>query len=474
MPGSKIVVNHRVMLSGSAHHGAIGGSRLLYIANRPGAVTVKSNDDLRIERENERMAKLSYIGFRPGSVPEPNGGHALFDAQGVPERARVQRELKGTDSAIITSMVSVRREDAEALGLTTKQDWERLLRSQWPKYIESMGVMEPQDVRWVAAYHVNQENNLHCHVFTWDDSGRFNELLPKQRMSQANDELRAAVLRPQRDELSLVRTQARDELAARLRGLELGEEQRRSVIEALPSEGSLKYARLAKLHSNSTEAVDAAVCRAFESDESLRQLRGQYFEAAAEHGRLKGLEGARLEAHMSAAEADLRARLGNALISNVRNASAPSADHGCRREPAEPEYEIALPPAARRRAQQIYEESVSCLGADGRERLAKCVAETSWESISAQRLELERIPSIGVNAASVSSALSANTKAVLGLAERAMGGEGGDFGDESSRRAVGLALRSLGVALAFAERQASRHALAGPVEKRAAVPVPKM
>lgn len=91
MPGSKIVVNHRVMLSRSAHHSAIGGSRLLYIANRPGAVRVKSYDDLRIERENERMAKLGYIGFRPGSVPEPNGGHALFDAHGVPERAFAAR-----------------------------------------------------------------------------------------------------------------------------------------------------------------------------------------------------------------------------------------------------------------------------------------------------------------------------------------------------------------------------------------------
>lgn len=69
MPGSKIVVNHRVMLSGSTGHGAIGGNRLLYIANRPGAVIMKSEDDLRIGRENERMAKLGYIGYRPGSGP---------------------------------------------------------------------------------------------------------------------------------------------------------------------------------------------------------------------------------------------------------------------------------------------------------------------------------------------------------------------------------------------------------------------
>ena len=438
MPGSKIVVNHRVMLSGSAHHGAIGGSRLLYIANRPGAVTVKSDDDLRIERENERMAKLGYIGFRPGSLPEPNGGHALFDAHGVPERARLQQELKRTDSAIITSVVSVRREDADALGLATKQDWERLLRSRWPKYIDSMGIMEPQNVRWVAAYHVNQENNLHCHVFTWDASGSI------------------------------------DELVARIRGLDLSESQRRSVLDALPWEGSLKYARLAKFHGDSAKAVDAAVHRALESDEGLRRLRSRYLESAIEHGRLKGLDGARLEAHASAAEADLHARLGNALISNARSASAPLIEDGRGWRPVEPDGETALPPAARRRARQIYEESSCCLGADGRERLAKCAAEAFQDRSSAQRLELERIPSIGGSAPRVRSALAANMQTALELAGRAMGGEGGDFGDESSRKATRLALRGLGAALAFAERHASRYSFVGPAERQAAVPVPSM
>ena len=184
VPGSQLVVNHRVALHGSAQHAAIGGSRVLYIANREGAVALKTDDDLRIERENARMTALGYIAYRPGSIPEPNAGRALFDACGVPERARIQRELRETSSAIITSVVSVRREDAESLGLTTKQDWERLLRSQWARYVEGLGIMEPQDVRWVAAFHVNQRNNLHVHVITWDGSGRLNSLLPRRRMAE--------------------------------------------------------------------------------------------------------------------------------------------------------------------------------------------------------------------------------------------------------------------------------------------------
>lgn len=309
MPGSKIVVNHRVMLSGSAGHGAIGGNRLLYIANRPGAVIMKSEDDLRIGRENERMAKLGYIGYRPGSVAEPNHGHALFDACGVPERARIQRELKSTDSAIITSVVTVRREDAEELGLTTKQDWERLLRSQWSKYVESLGIMEPQNIRWVAAYHVNQENNLHCHVFTWDESGCYNELLSKRRMMRANDAMRAAVLKPQRDELSFARTQARDELVARIRDVAFDDAQRNAVLEALPDDGSLKYAKLARFHSAAAAEVDTVAKQVIKADARMRELRASYEKAVLGHAELKGLEGAALEAYVSAAQADLKTRI---------------------------------------------------------------------------------------------------------------------------------------------------------------------
>ncbi len=51
--GSAVIVNNRVALSSTAACAAVGGSRLLYISNRPGAVKLKTGDDIRIERENE-------------------------------------------------------------------------------------------------------------------------------------------------------------------------------------------------------------------------------------------------------------------------------------------------------------------------------------------------------------------------------------------------------------------------------------
>lgn len=51
--GSAVIVNNRVALSSTAACAAVGGFRLLYISNRPGAVKLKTGDDIRIERENE-------------------------------------------------------------------------------------------------------------------------------------------------------------------------------------------------------------------------------------------------------------------------------------------------------------------------------------------------------------------------------------------------------------------------------------
>lgn len=332
MPGSKVVVNHQVMLRGATSHGAVGRSRLLYIANRPGAVALKTDDDLRIERENERMAKLGYVAFRPGSVAEPNAGHALFDAHGVPVRAEIQRELKETESAIITSVVSVRREDAAELGLSTKQDWERLLRSQWPNYVESLGVMAPENVRWVAAYHIGDKSGIpHCHVFTWDASGQFDSLLPKQRMARANDDLRAFLLKPQREELSLVRAQARDELVSSMRNMQLTDGQVRAIAQALPAEGSLKYAKLAKFHPDAVKPVDEAVAEALKSNADMAAVAKRYRAAVVEHGELKGLTGDALQAHIAAADADLRTRPGKRRHRQRQKRSehrAPSAARG--------------------------------------------------------------------------------------------------------------------------------------------------
>lgn len=450
MPGSNVVINHQVTLRGAKGHGAIGRGRVLYIANRPGSVAYPTEDDLRIRQENERMAKLGYIAYRPGSVPEPNAGHALFDAHGVPVRAEIQRELSQTESAIITSVVSVRPEDAAELGLETKQDWERMLRGQWPKYIESLGTMAPENIRWVAAYHIGDKSGIpHCHIFTWDASGQFNSLLPKQKMAQANDELRSHVMRPQREAVSLVRTQARDELVASMRDMKLEDAKVAEIAQALPAEGSLKYARLAKLNPEALKPVDAAVNEALSSDIDMAQSARRFREAVLEHGKIKGLDGAALQAHVDVAEADLRTRLGNACITNVRAAVGMASEHV---EPA-PEIELRTEvftlPAERKHLRALYEELESCLAPEDKQALTSGIrklAETGLLPEEAYRA-LAKAPSVRAQSASLIALGTVSARRLVMSAIQAAGEGGSDFGDDVGRGVERVAMNVAAKAL---------------------------
>lgn len=445
---SALVINHRVMPKSDPGHKAIGGHRVLYIANRPDAVVLKTEDDLRIERENELMAKMGYLEFRPGSKREANRGHALFDQHGIPERRRIQRELVETGSAIITSVVSVRREDAEALGLATKLQWERFLRGQWSRYVESLGVMEIANIRWVAAFHVNQQNNLHCHVLTWDSSGKYGSLLPKQELIAANEMLSSALVEPLRQELNLTRTQARDELTASIRAAVAADDPARLRLQAeLPEQGSLKYASLRKSAPAAAEAADLAVQAAISRHPEIARLYDRYLETAREHARLKSLSGASLEAHMASAEADITVRMGNAAISAARPPKTKAA-----LVMVEPEAPVfATSPDERIRERMVVEEMDSILGPDRAEELSAAILRTasSGGCLSEDDIEsLRRLPSVraalpasGNAALTMSASLAKSFSTLARMTDDVMGLGPPDPGEQAASALLMLSAR---------------------------------
>ena len=437
MGSSAIVVNHRVVLAGTAGRGAVASYRLGYISARPGAVAVLTDDDRRLAEQAVRMEReLGYVGYRPGAqLPAgEEAPHALFDQHGIPDRAQVARELRENEGAVITSVVSVRLEDAERLGLSTRQDWERLLRAEWGRTVERMGVIAPEDVRWVAAVHRN-ETSVHVHIFTYDASQRFNSLLPKRRMEAAREELVRRALRPAREGPNLAKTQARDELVQKLKK-RLTDGDRERIRAALPPSGSLKYASLAKSRPEAKEEIDRVVSERVAACPDLKAAARRYLEAAASHAELKSLKGVRLQAHMDAAGADIAARLGNAAISESR---APSP------APEPPEYEPRAfeadePPAQalRKRARALAEEAASCLGPAERARLEEALASGGREEVRRAAMAL---PSVR---ASIGSPGRAAIAPRIAREIRKASEEDREGMDERAGR---LALRALGRAL---------------------------
>lgn len=449
MGASTIIVNHRVVRAASPKRGAVSSYRLGYIATRPGAVAFLTEDDRRLARQEEQVEReLGYIGFRPG-VQLPSGEmapHALFDQHGIPDRREMARELRDNQGAVITSVVSVRLEDAEGLGLSTRQDWERLLRSHWQKGVERLGIMAPEDIRWVAAVHRNG-TSIHAHVFTYDASGRFDSLIPMREMEDFRENLTRQALGPAREALNLVRTQARDELVHGLRD-RLTEEDRERIRQALPPSGSLKYASLSKTHPESKEAIDRVVAERVSASPELDAAMERYVEAAAGHAKLRSLEGARLQAHMEAARGDIAARLGNAAISESRTEPR-AAPEPPEYDPGSLESDEAPSQALRKREEAFAEEASACL--DGGERLSLVDALRSLDA-KAARDELRKLPSVRAAAqeggfvSSLGASLETGASRVVSILGADRSGRG-DLGDDAGAVSLRLIGRALGIAL---------------------------
>ena len=453
-----VIVNHRVALPGTSTHGAIATHRLDYVRTRLGAVREPTEDDLRREEQKSREDALGYISHRQGAVLDEESNCALFDASGVADYGQVKHGLMEAQGAILTSVVTMRREDAEELGLQTKQDFERFLRAHWSEHLEQMGVMEPQDVRWVAAFHTNSDKNFHVHVISWDGSGRFDSLIPKRELEDARQDLVAKALAPARQAVSNVRTQARDDLAANIRDCELTQGQRqkmREIADELPESGSLKYGNLARRQPELKRKVDDLVRERIEASPELKRKVEAYEKAVERHADLKGLKDTARDAHRAAAMDDLRARLGNAQLKQVKQ-FAGITDKPCQRatkKPTLPEGERVVMPADRKREQVISQELSSRLTKAEKAELANAL-KTGEKPSQQTAQKVADLPSSKQYAkqegksrqglkARIAGGIARAGIALNSLVDQATGGGRGDTGDDAGKLGLRWGARAM-------------------------------
>lgn len=136
--------------------------------------TARDLELMRSERDDSARAALDYIS-REGGFADKGAGRqvdaTLWGERGPVSRAEVERSLDAA-GCFMSSIVTVDRRYADALNLSTKEDFQRLLRATWRESAERWGLFEHEgDIDWVAAYHTDAANSLHVHVYTWGRSG---------------------------------------------------------------------------------------------------------------------------------------------------------------------------------------------------------------------------------------------------------------------------------------------------------------
>lgn len=122
--------------------------------------TIEDNVDLIGKKENY----VGYIALRPRV--EKQGAHGLFTQSDCEINLdEVSKTVAEHESAVWTTIMSLRREDAERLGYDNAKAWRDMLRGQSNKLAKAMGI-PLADLRWYAAFH-NEGSHPHIHLISY-------------------------------------------------------------------------------------------------------------------------------------------------------------------------------------------------------------------------------------------------------------------------------------------------------------------
>lgn len=272
---------------------------------------VTDAEALREQAEDEAAIHARYMSERPGS-------RGLFgrDPDRPPDQEALFREIVQHKGPVWRFFVSVHEGDARAMGgaLMRRQTWEEACRALVPKMAAEMNIPVGQ-VRWAAAMH-RKEGHPHIHLLVWSaepDKGFLNRKgldrikrawvsqlygPERTRLGTEKSELRAAISASFRDALTL---SDKDTLAAQLV----------RIAQALPGRGRVAYAYMP---AELKQQIDATVEYLLSTSPDLARMAARYGDIAAEMAGHYSYKPERRQAARENAAADLRQRLGSAVL----------------------------------------------------------------------------------------------------------------------------------------------------------------
>lgn len=108
---------------------------------------------------------VNYIATRPGVVAEDD--HGLFSGDSVTDLEAYKQEVSEHSGNIYSTVVSLRREDADRMGFDTQAPWRDVVLSKLDIIAKNSNI-PLQDLRWCAAMH-NTGHHPHIHLMYWSE-----------------------------------------------------------------------------------------------------------------------------------------------------------------------------------------------------------------------------------------------------------------------------------------------------------------
>ena len=144
--------------------------------------------DRNMDRLTSRENYVGYLANRPGTVKF--GSHGLFSQSDEPiNLEKVAKEIANHGGNIWTHVVSLRRDNAQAMGYDNLKAWRELVKRQISNIAKNQKI-DMANLKWYAAFH-DKKTNPHVHIIVYSTNERegflTNHGIEKIRSGFAND-----------------------------------------------------------------------------------------------------------------------------------------------------------------------------------------------------------------------------------------------------------------------------------------------
>lgn len=144
--------------------------------------------DRNMDRLTNRENYVGYLANRPGAVKF--GSHGLFNEKNEPINLdKVSKEIANHGGNVWTHVVSLRRDDAQAMGYDNLNAWRELVKRQIPNIAKNQKI-NMGNLKWYAAFH-DKKTNPHVHIIVYSTNERegflTNQGIENIRSGFAND-----------------------------------------------------------------------------------------------------------------------------------------------------------------------------------------------------------------------------------------------------------------------------------------------
>lgn len=153
-----------------------------------GSALISEILDRNMDRLTSRENYVGYLANRPRAVKF--GSHGLFSQSDEPiNLEKVAKEIANHGGNVWTHVVSLRRDNAQAMGYDNLKAWRELVKRQIPNIAKNQKI-DMANLKWYAAFH-DKKTNPHVHIIVYSDNERegflTNHGIEKIRSGFAND-----------------------------------------------------------------------------------------------------------------------------------------------------------------------------------------------------------------------------------------------------------------------------------------------